>query len=66
MTIKLYGTTNSTCTKRVATVANEIGVPYELVDVDYITNAHKQPEYTAIQPFGQVPYLVSLFLQVVL
>jgi glutathione S-transferase len=63
MTIKLYGASGATCTKRVATVATELGVKYELVAVDVMAGAHKQSEYTAFQPFGQIPYLASLFLR---
>jgi glutathione S-transferase len=50
----------STCTKRVAVVATEIGVPYELVVVNLMKSEQKAPEYMEKQPFGQVPYIVSM------
>ena len=57
MVLKLYGTPRSTCTKRVRTVLEELGVTYELVLVDNANKEHKSPAYLAIQPFGQMPYL---------
>ena len=57
MVLKVYGNPVSTCTKRVLTVAEELGVPYELVVVDFSKGEHKAPEFTKHQPFGQVPYL---------
>lgn len=48
----------STCTKRVATVCNELGLKYEVVPVDIMKGAHKQPEYLdTMQPFGVIPVL---------
>ncbi|KAF8494034.1 glutathione S-transferase [Gautieria morchelliformis] len=57
MVLKLYGSANSTCTKRVATVFHEKKVPFEFIEVDVMKGASKTPEYLARQPFGQVPYL---------
>lgn len=57
MVLKLYGNPASTCTNRVRTVAEELGVTYEFVLVDFAKGEHKAPEFVAIQPFGQVPYL---------
>ncbi|KAI0701450.1 glutathione S-transferase C-terminal-like protein [Cerioporus squamosus] len=57
MVLKLYGIQQSTCTKRVRIVLEELNVPYELVVVDYLNGEHKSPEFVAIQPFGQIPYL---------
>lgn len=34
-----------------------LGLPAELVDVDLRKGAHKQPEFLAMNPFGQVPVL---------
>lgn len=57
-TLKLYGSPMSTCTRRVATVLQEKGVPYELVPIDFGKMEQKSPEYIATkQPFGQVPVL---------
>lgn len=58
MTLKLVGIPTSTCTRRVAVVAKEAGVPFEIVTVDYLKGEHKSPAFLAKQPFGQVPYLV--------
>lgn len=58
MVLKLYGMSLSTCTRRVAVCLKEYNVPYELVTVDLMKGAHKDPAFTAIQPFGQVPYIV--------
>ena len=57
MTVKLYGMPLSTCTRRVATVLKEKNVPYELVPIDLSKGEHKKPEFTSLQPFGQVPVL---------
>ncbi|PIL25475.1 hypothetical protein GSI_13365 [Ganoderma sinense ZZ0214-1] len=57
MVLKLYGNPHSTCTARVRTVLEELSLPFELVVVDFAKREHKAPEFTAVQPFGQVPYL---------
>ena len=36
-----------------------LGLPFELVDVDLASGAHKKPEFLAINPFGQVPVMVD-------
>lgn len=59
MVIKLHGMSMSTCSRRVATVFKELNVPYELVPIDLMSGAQKSPQYLEIQPFGQVPVLVS-------
>ncbi len=38
-------------------VAGEIGVPLELVMVDFANGEHKTPVFVQHQPFGQMPYL---------
>jgi glutathione S-transferase len=40
-------------------VLREKGVPYEVQKIVLRTGDHKTPEYMAMQPFGQVPYIVS-------
>lgn len=37
----------------------EIGVPYERVLVDRMADAHKRPEYLALNPNGLIPVLVD-------
>lgn len=41
-----------------ATVLHEKKVPYELVPIDFAKGEHKKPDFLALQPFGQVPYIV--------
>ncbi|QRV81623.1 glutathione S-transferase [Ceratobasidium sp. AG-Ba] len=56
--IKIHGAAPSTCTKRVATICIELGLKYEIVEIDYKNNAHKRPEYLEnFHPFGIVPVL---------
>ncbi|KIJ32241.1 hypothetical protein M422DRAFT_783510 [Sphaerobolus stellatus SS14] len=57
MVLTLVGHPLSTCTRRVALVAKEVGIPYEIVPVDFAKGEHKSPEFLAKQPFGQVPYI---------
>ena len=58
MVLKLYGVSQSTCTKRVATFLKEKEVPYQFISVDMASWEHKSQEYLEKQPFGQVPYIV--------
>jgi glutathione S-transferase len=53
--MKLYGHPMSTCTRKVLTVLAEKGQEAEFVTVDLFTGAHKSPDFTRLQPFGQVP-----------
>ncbi|KAI0300725.1 hypothetical protein B0F90DRAFT_1722838 [Multifurca ochricompacta] len=57
MSFKLHGFSLSTCTRRVALVAKERNIPYELVPVDLRLSEQKKPTHVAHQPFGQVPYI---------
>lgn len=59
MTIHLYGASLSTCTRRVAAVAKEVGVDYVLHPIDFSKGEHKAPAFLEHQPFGQVPYIVD-------
>lgn len=58
MVFKLYGHPKSTCSQRVALVLKEKNVPYEYVPVSLETGEHKKEEFKAINPFGQIPYIV--------
>jgi glutathione S-transferase len=60
MVVRLFGIPSSTCTKRVAVVAAEIGAPYELFAIDPVKGEQKTAEYLKKQPFGQIPYIVSM------
>ncbi|KAL6613862.1 hypothetical protein ACP70R_036132 [Stipagrostis hirtigluma subsp. patula] len=54
---KLYGMPLSPNVVRVAAALNEKGLDFEIVPVDLRTGAHKQPEFLALNPFGQIPAL---------
>lgn len=58
MTIKLYSWPRSSGT-RVAWALEELGVRYEYVEVDAEKQAHRSPEYLAVNPHGKVPALVD-------
>lgn len=47
----------STCTRRVALIAKERNVPYEVIAIDMKAAEHKQPPHLQHQPFGQIPYI---------
>jgi glutathione S-transferase len=51
----VHGPSFSTYVRSVRLALHEKGVPHELVEVDFLKGAHKQPPYTSLQPFGRVP-----------
>ncbi|ONK55570.1 uncharacterized protein A4U43_UnF1480, partial [Asparagus officinalis] len=55
MGLKVYGVTLSPNVVRVIAALNEKGLDFELVPVDLRAGAHKQPDFLALNPFGQVP-----------
>ncbi|KAG2098418.1 glutathione S-transferase [Suillus discolor] len=55
--VKLYGSPTSTCTRLVALICKEKNIPYELIQVNLAKGEQKAASFTAIQPFGQVPYI---------
>lgn len=57
MTIKLYGSTHSPFVHLVALVAAQAGVQIEFVALE--AGVLKTAGYLEIQPFGQLPYIVS-------
>ena len=57
MVLKIHGSVQSTCTNRVRTVCEELGIAYDVVAIDFSKGEHKAPAFLAIQPFGQVPYI---------
>ncbi|KAG6855729.1 hypothetical protein H0H87_011581 [Tephrocybe sp. NHM501043] len=57
MVLRLYGSANSTCTRRVGAFLREKEIPFELVEVNFAQGEHKSPAYLEKQPFGQVPYI---------
>ncbi|EIW80695.1 glutathione S-transferase [Coniophora puteana RWD-64-598 SS2] len=57
MVLKLYGFPISTCTRTVAATCKELNIPYEFINVDLAGGEHKTAEFTAVHPFGQIPYI---------
>jgi len=58
MVLKLYGYPLSTCTRLVALICKEKGIPYELVTINLTKGEQKSAEFIKKQPFGQIPYIV--------
>lgn len=57
--MKVYGFPMSPNVRRVLVVLAELGIDHELVPVDLMAGAHKQPDYLAVNPNGRVPTLVD-------
>ncbi|SRR5579883_1410424 len=57
--IKLYGHELSGNCYKVKLMLSMLGLDYEWIKVDLMAGAHKQPEFLALNPFGQVPLLVD-------
>lgn len=55
--IKLFRHPLSGHAHRVELMLSLLGLPSELVFVDLAKGAHKQPEFLAMNPFGQVPVI---------
>ncbi len=55
--MKLYAHPVSTTSRPIMMFCDEQGVDVELVVIDLLSGAHKQPEYLAINPNGMVPML---------
>ena len=58
MAIRLYSWPHSSGT-RVAWALEELGVPYEYIQLDSKKNEHRTPQYLAVNPHGKVPGLVD-------
>jgi glutathione S-transferase len=58
MAIKLYSWPQSSGT-RVSWALEELGVPYEYIQLDGKKNEHRTPQYLAMNPHGKVPGLVD-------
>ena len=56
-TIKLYRHALSGHSHRVELFLSILNIDAELVDVDLLNGAHKQPEFLAMNRFGQVPVI---------
>lgn len=57
MPLKLYRHALSGHAHRAELALSLLGLPHELIDVDFATRAHKAPEFIARHPFGQLPLL---------
>ena len=57
--IKLYGHELSGNSYKAQLFLSLLGIEYEYVRIDLMKGEHKQPEFLAINPFGQVPTLVD-------
>jgi glutathione S-transferase len=51
----VYGPSFSTYTRSVRLALEEKGIKHQLVEIDILKGAHKQPPYSSKQPFGKVP-----------
>lgn len=58
MTIKLYSWPRSSGT-RVSWALEELGLPYEYIELDPKKQEHKAPGYLAVNPHGKVPALLD-------
>jgi glutathione S-transferase len=57
--IKLYGHELSGNSYKAKLMLSVLGLEYEWVKIDLMAGAHKQPDFLALNPFGQVPVLVD-------
>lgn len=57
--IKLYGHELSGNSYKAKLMLSLLGLDYEWIKVDLMARAHKQPEFLALNSFGQVPVLVD-------
>ena len=55
--IKLYRFPLSGHSHRAELALSLMGIPHELIDVDLVKGAHKEPAFLKRNPFGQVPVL---------
>ncbi len=55
--IKLHRHPLSGHAHRVQLFLSLAGIPHQLIDVDLMKGAHKQPEFLRLNPFGQVPVI---------
>jgi len=57
--LKLYGVKVSGNVYKVKLLLSLLGLDYEEVHVDLMKGEHKQPDFLALNPFGQVPVLTD-------
>ena len=56
--LQLYRMPISGHCHRVELMLSLLGLPYELIDVNLLRGEHQRAEFLALNPLGQVPYLV--------
>jgi len=56
--MKLYSNTFAPSPRRVRMFAAEKGLTLDLINLDFATNQHRQAEFLAVNPVGDVPALV--------
>lgn len=57
--IKLYGHELSGNSYKAKLMLSLLSLDYEWIKVDLMAGAHKEPEFLALNPFGQVPVLID-------
>ncbi|MFW8595170.1 glutathione S-transferase family protein [Cribrihabitans neustonicus] len=57
--VRIHGFPLSGHSHRVELFASLAGIAHEVITVDLASGAHKQPEFLALNPAGQVPVLVD-------
>jgi glutathione S-transferase len=60
MILTLYGHAFSPLTQKVLIALVETKMPYAFVHVDLLAGENKAPEHLANNPFGTIPYIVSV------
>ena len=56
--IKIYGSAKSSAGRCIFCL-EEVGVPYEIINLDFKTKEHKSPAFLAINPNGKIPALID-------
>jgi len=57
--IKLYDSSLSGNAHKCRLFLSMLGIEYDLVPIDFAKGEHKSPEFTKINPFGQIPALTD-------
>ncbi len=55
--IRLYSFPQSGHGHRIQLFLSILNLPYEIIKVDLLVGAHKQPDFLKLNPFGQIPVL---------
>lgn len=56
-TVRVHGFPLSGHAHRVELMLSLLGLDFERIEVDLVSGAHKQPEFLAKNPFGQIPVI---------